>query len=175
MMTAFGDGAYAQPWQAKPQGPNSEHIKLYIFSWRFWQPCCVYMSKKTSHVDTTGNFADPCICNYCPAPSHGWPRRHCAAQLTRWKQMLESFISFSRHFSFIFSKKSLYIFSFWKRKSLQCNPDTSVHSCRGRHVENGLIASGEAASEICVAGLTFDPHSDFSKDMKYIRCFLAWV
>lgn len=42
-------------------------------------------------------------------------------------------------------------------------------------MENGLIASGEAAAKICVAGLTSDPHSDFSKDMKYIRCFLAWV
>lgn len=171
-MTAFGDRAYAQPWRKKPQGANSESIKPYILHglWNFWRPCCIYMSKKTSHVDTTGNFANACICNYCPAPSHGWPRRRCAAQ---W--ILESyFISFSRHFSF-FQKKSLHIFSLWKRKSLQCNADTSMHSCRGRHVENGLKASGEAAAEICVAGLTSDPRSDFSKDMKYIRCFLVWV
>lgn len=41
-------------------------------------------------------------------------------------------------------------------------------------MENGLIASGEAAAaKICVAGLISDPHSDFSKDMKSIRRLLA--
>lgn len=61
-------------------------------------------------------------------------------------------------FQLFLPKQSPHIFSLWKRKSLQCKSDASVHSCRGRHVENGLISSDGGAAKICVAGLTSDPH-----------------
>lgn len=75
------------------------------------RPRYASMSKKTPKVDATGHSAEPCLRNERCAPSHGSPRRHRTAQLTRWEQSLESyFISFSRRFG-SFSQSNRRIFS----------------------------------------------------------------
>lgn len=61
-------------------------------------------------------------------------------------------------------------------KKLLSNPDMSMHSCRGRHVENRLLS-------ICAAGGVKDYVSsdlrntvfDFSKDIKWIRWIFVTV
>lgn len=90
------------------------------------------------------------------------------------------FILFFSHFSFFlflfFPEWPWHIFSLWKRgKTLLCNVDMSMHSCRGRHVENRLKSIGAAAGglEMCHRADLWHPGFDCSKDIKEIRCILV--
>lgn len=74
---------------------------------------------------------------------------------------------------FFFSGQSWHIFSLWKRwKPLLYNLDMSMHSCRGRHVENRLMSIWAAAGRWggwgeSVTKLTSNRKVfDFSKDTK---------
>lgn len=149
--------------QTKLQGGKFEYTCSIFYmvcdTLSFRQPRYAYMSKKTPKVDATGNFAKPCLRNYRYAPSHGSPRRHCTAQLTRWKQLLESyFISFSRRFS-SFVQSNRRIFSLCgKEKASSVSQTRACTAAEAGMWKTGLYPVTGGAAKICVAGLTSDPH-----------------